>query len=443
MKTFYICGLMLVFAACSKFVATPVPANAITPAAAFSSDGSATATLLGAYSSVLNTESAVYEDAALFSDELLYSTATGAALDAMNNTYDNTVDYSFFSNYYRTIYDCNTILEGLRSSNTLSDSVATMVKGESEFLRGFSHLRLMAFYGNVPLIMSTDVTVTALEPNTARAQILDSIVADLKDAYAVLPATYPTADRVRANKWAAGALLAAAYLYTGDWADAEAVSGQVIASGVYSLPTDLTTVFLKGSNETIWQIWEQNGYTGMGGTWLPTTTTLIYYYVRPGVLSAFETGDKRMTAWLRAGTGGASNLYYPYKYKQRTIVSGTSSEDVVVLRLAEQYLIRAEARAHQGNVSGGLADLNVIRQRAGLAASTVSTADSLLSAVEKERRIELLCEDGHRWFDLNRTGRTAYWLAPVKPTWQAKDTLLPYPQTILLANPKLQQNPGF
>jgi len=446
MKTSYICGLFVLLGglgACNKFVATPVPVNSITPQAVFASDGSATATLLGAYSSVLNTEASVYEEAALFSDELIYGTASGPTEEAMDNTYDNTVDYGFFSNYYRTIYECNAILEGLKTTSALSDSVASMLKGESEFLRAFGHLRLMAFYGNIPLITTTDVTKTALEPNTPVAQILDTVIADLKDAYAILPASYPTADRVRANKWAAGALLAAAYLYKGDWTDAETVAGAVIASGVYSLPTDLNTVFLKSSSETIWQLWEQNGVTGVGSTWLPTSSSSIYYYVRPGVVSAFEPGDLRMTAWLRQGTGGSAGLYYPYKYKQRLANTGSNMEDLVVLRLAEQYLNRAEARAHEGDLSGGLSDLNVIRQRAGLPVSTVSTTDSLLLAVEQERRIEFLCEDGQRWFDLNRTGRASYWLAPVKPGWQARDTLLPYPQSILLANPSLQQNAGY
>lgn len=446
MKTSYICGALVVLGglgACNKFVATPVPVNEISLQGAFATDGSATATLLGAYSSVLNTEGNVYLDGSLFSDELVFSTATGVNEEAMDNSYDNTVDFGFFSGYYKTIYDCNAILEALRTTNRLSDSVAALLKGESEFLRAFSHLRLMAFYGDVPLITTTDVTTTALEPNTPRMQILDTVIADLRDAYATLPAAYPSADRVRANKWAAGALLATAYLYTGDWADAETVSGEVIASGVYSLDTDLTTVFLKGSNETIWQLWEQNGYTGVGSTWLPANAGSVYYYLRPGVVSAFEPGDQRMKAWLMQGTGGSSGLYYPYKYKQRTLNSGGATEDLVVLRLAEQYLIQAEARAQQGNVAGGLSDLNTIRQRAGLPVSTVSTADSLLLAVEQERRIEFLCEDGHRWFDLGRTGRANYWLSPIKPGWQERDTLLPYPQAILLANPSLKQNMGY
>ena len=428
---------------CKKFVDTPVPANELTPDEVFSNDGGATAALLGAYYSVNNTSPSVTEDVSFFSDDLFYPNPTAATQQMENNTYDNTVDYGFFTNYYKTIYNCNAILQAVAASQGLSDSVATQVRAESKFLRAYGHFRLMNFYGSVPLITSTDVTVTALQGNTPVPQIYDTIISDLKDAYASLPAAYPSAGRVRANKWAAGALLARVYLYEKDWSDAETVAGQVIGSGVYTLPADLTTVFLASSNEVIWQLWQQNGYNSVAATWIPTVTTPIYYYARPELVNAIESGDKRKAAWLKAGTGPDSTHYFPYKYKQRTTTTGSNAEDLIELRLAEQYLIRAEARAQENKVSDGLADLNVIRERAGLADTTAADAAMLLLEVEQERRIELMLEDGHRWFDLNRTDRANYWLGALKPTWQARDTLLPFPTTILQTNPNLKQNPGY
>lgn len=428
---------------CNKFVDTPVPANLITPDAVFSSETSAAAALLGAYYSILNTAGGVHLYGTDFSDEII-AVSPGSILDqALNNTYDNTSDYQFFTNFYKTIYNCNAILGAVPRSKTLSDSAVTLLSGESRFLRAYAHFRLMNFYGSIPLITTTNVEVTATEPRTPVALIYDSIISDLKAAYASLPATYPSAERVRANKWAAGALLARVYLYAKDWTDAERVAGQVIGSGIYSLPADLNTVFLKGSNETIWQLWQQNGFTSQASTWIPTQTTNVIYYARPGLLGAISSGDKRKTSWLKAGTGPGSGLYYPYKYKQRTTASGTAMEDLVQLRLAEMYLVRAEARAGLGHVSEGLADVNVIRERAGLSDTTATDAGGLLLEVEQERRIEFMMEDGQRWCDLTRTGRAGFWIGPVKPTWQARDTLLPFPQTILLANPNLKQTPGY
>jgi len=428
---------------CKKFVDTPVPSNQIPPDAVFSSDASATAALMGAYYSVQNTTSTVFLDGSFFSDELLFLNSSGSTDQAINNTYDPTVDYGFFTSYYKTIYNCNAILQSLGNATTLSDSIKTLARGESKFLRAYSHFRLLNFYGSIPLTTTTDVAVTAVQGNTPIARIYDTIISDLRDAYNILPATYPSADRVRANKWAAGAMLARVYLYKKDYANADAVAGQVISSGVYTLPADLNTVFLKGSNETIWQIWQINGYTNLGGTWLPQTpASMIYYYARPQLVNDITSGDLRKTAWLKNGTGPDSVKYYPYKYKLRA-TSASSAEDLVQLRLAEQYLIRAEARAQEGSIADGLADVNVIRRRAGLTDTTAADAAGLLGTIEHERRIELMFEDAHRWCDLNRTGRTTYWLAPIKPTWQARDTLLPIPLTILMTNPNLKQNAGY
>jgi hypothetical protein len=427
---------------CKKFVATPIPSSILQPNQVFASDGSATSALLGGYYSVNGAVSNVYSYASLFSDELIYANASGIVLQAMTNTYDNTTDYGFFTTCYKAIYNCNAILEGLRGNTAVSDSVGKLIRGESEFLRAFCHFRLVSFYGSVPLIETTDVTQTAAEGDSPVSEIMDSVIADLNDAYNLLPATYPSADRVRANKWAVGALLARVYLYNKDWKNAETITTRVIGSGVYSLPTDLNTVFLKSSPEVIWQLWQQNGYNFVASSWLPYSTQ-VYYYARPELLSAIEPGDKRKDAWLKAGIGPDSLHYYPYKYKQRLTNTGTAQEDLVELRLAEQYLIRAEAMAQENNISGGVADLNVIRERAGLSDTTAADASGLLGAIEQERRIELMMESGHRWFDLNRTGRTTLQIAPVKSTWMARDTLLPVPTAILLTNTNLKPTPGY
>src|SRR5207245_162544 len=100
------------------------------------------------------------------------------------------------------------------------------------------------------------------------------------------------------------------------------------------------------------------------------------------------------------------------------------TEYYMMLRLAEQYLIRAEARAQQNNLAGSILDLNVIRTRAGLQNLSASlTQAQVLRAVEQERRIELFAELGHRWLDLKRTGQATAILAPIKPNWNSNAQL--------------------
>jgi hypothetical protein len=129
----------------------------------------------------------------------------------------------------------------------------------------------------------------------------------------------------------------------------------------------------------------------------------------------------------------------PYKYKLRT---GTPvTEYNTVLRLAEQYLIRAEARLNQNKLQAALADINEIRKRAGLAALPQHMAKAEIAlALEKERQLELLGEWGHRWFDLVRTNRAVPVLSKIKADFTVSDQKIPISTSILLTNTHLEQN---
>ncbi len=115
----------------------------------------------------------------------------------------------------------------------------------------------------------------------------------------------------------------------------------------------------------------------------------------------------------------------------------------MVLRFAELYLIRAEARANQDNLEGAIDDLNEIRSRAGLPdLLDTLTKDEVLLAIEKERKLELFTEWGHRWLDLKRTGRALTVLSVTKPEITETDLLYPIPLAAMNTNPNLEQNPG-
>lgn len=118
-------------------------------------------------------------------------------------------------------------------------------------------------------------------------------------------------------------------------------------------------------------------------------------------------------------------------------------EHYVVLRLAEQYLTRAEARAHLNNIPGAIDDLNLVRARAGLTGTDGNDQSSLVTDIFNERRLELFCEWGHRWFDMKRLGLADNILSPIKSDWQPTDTLYPIPFAELQSNPFLKQNAGY
>jgi len=121
-----------------------------------------------------------------------------------------------------------------------------------------------------------------------------------------------------------------------------------------------------------------------------------------------------------------------------------------MFRLAEQYLIRAEARAKQGKVTGAESastDLNVIRNRAGLGNTNATDQTTMLLAIEKENWVELFTEMSNRWFNLKRSGRIDVVFNQEdekKGTWQSYQALYPFPQSELVANPNLlPNNPGY
>ena len=167
------------------------------------------------------------------------------------------------------------------------------------------------------------------------------------------------------------------------------------------------------------------------------------YLLRPELLNDFESGDLRKQYWVAVREFGGDSLYYAFKYK----VYGNYapiSESYVMLRLADQYLIRAEALAEQGNLANALDDLNLVRSRAGLTELSGLSQAELLDAIYHERRIEFFCEFGNRWYDLKRTGRVDAVLGLLKPdTWQSTDALWPIPQNQINQNPALKQNPGY
>jgi hypothetical protein len=220
-------------------------------------------------------------------------------------------------------------------------------------------------------------------------------------------------------------------------------------------------VFLANSKEAIWQLMlpmpsstyatpDGNGFILQGA---PGAGALNSTILTQSFLNTFENGDKRLTAWVSSYTttsGPTINYYYPSKYKVRTSSGPGVSEYEMVLRLAEQYLIRAEAEAEEGDLLDAASDVDVIRTRAGLAnlSDTISSSKQMmLAAILRERQIELFTEWGSRWFDLVRTGAVdsvVSALGPIKNSqWIASDSLYPIPQSDILLNGNLTQNPGY
>jgi hypothetical protein len=462
-----IIGILLIVlcGGCKKIVEVPEPTNSITSSEVYSTEATAEAAVLDIYYDMArgHTNTIAYGnglttfDLGLAADELnYYSSIFTTTYQFQTNALlsNNTVVYSqFWTDPYFDIYVCNGVIEGVQGSTTLSASARAQLTAEAMFLRAFINFYMVNLFGEIPLVTSVNYASTEGLAKVPASQIYTEILSDLHFAQTNLPSDFSGygGQRYRATQWAATALLARVYLYLGNWSGADSAASAVINnSGLFSL-TSLDSVFLANSNEAIWQLEPDNssryataeGYQNIPS---PLSTGVVDYYMTKTLLNAFEPGDQRYINWVDSSKRLGTTYHFPYKYKVKTGTVTDMPEYYMMLRLGEQYLIRAEAGAQGGNnTAGAVADLNAIRIRAGLPAYAGPTDQaSLLSAIAHERQIELFAEWGHRWFDLKRWGNAVSVLTTNKGFSMPEDQLvLPIPLSELEVDPNLTQNPGY
>lgn len=476
-----VCLLAISTTGCKKYLEIPLPATKIAAEGAYSTDRSSAATV--------NNILATLTNGPFFNGASSIGYTTGLYTDEFSNINpNNPTNLAYYtdavvaantgamwSTLYKQIYNANLTIEGVTASNTLTYKQQWL--GEAYFLRALCYFYLTNYYGDVVIATSSDYTINKDLARSPKTEAYKLIVADLIRAQGLLSNDYKdatgitTTSKGRPNKLTATALLARTYLYTGDWVNAEAQANSVISSGTYTLlpATDIDKVFLAASAETIFNFVSttfNQDYNAYNANMLPVipynnlSWNGIAASVSPSLLGAFEKNavtladDRRKTYWLRASTMSASTTtpvvpaqvrYFPNKYKSTVI----GAENIVMFRLAEQYLIRAEARAMQNNLTGAEADIDMIRNRAGLTAGTAGSQADMIKAIMQERRIEFFSEEGNRFFDLKRTGTIDAVMNVVAPAkgvgakWNSFKQYFPITSTDVLANPKLTQTPGY
>ena len=446
---------------CTKFTQVPPPTTEITSSTVYSNNTSAAAVMSGVYSNMMSNANGMTGGSqsigyytGLQADELKNFDPTNVFNALFYTNSLNSNSEIFWPEIYNEIHVSNAVIEGLSNSSGVSDEMRQQLTGEAKFMRAFLHFYAVNFYGDVPLVTTTEFLTNNSISRSPVVQVYQQIIQDLKDAQNSLPSDFVdasglvTTERTRPNKGAASALLARAYLYTAMWDSAETQATSVINSTNYGLDSNLNDVFLANSTEAIWQMqpvvpetntWDAQSYVILGQAEVGLSQNL---------LSSFETGDRRLVNWVDSILLDTI-YYYPYKYKVY-LPGQPLSEYLMVLRLAEQYLIRAEARAQLGDVSGAQTDLNMIRFRAGLTATSASDKQSLLTAILHERQVELFTEWGHRWLDLKRTasvdsvmGTPGNVCAQKGGVWNPDWALFPIALYDLKINQHLTQNPGY
>lgn len=433
-------------ASCEKFIDISTPPNAIGSDNAYVDSASASAVISGIYSGLSSGSRSVFFNSikygAMSADEGYYVSTT-----SFDNFKNNTLAAGnelaeMYLNIYTRIGRTNYAIEGLTATTALPASLRNQLLGEAKFLRAWCYFQMTNFFGKMPLVTNTNAIANSQLPRAEVADVYKQMVTDLTEAKELMRSTYPSAGRSRANRYVAAALLAKVYLYQGNWEASEAAASEVIGNVDYSLVNDLSQVFLNNSSETIWHIsllGLPNQAAIQASEFVPASTPTFVLY--DTLTNTFEANDQRKVFWTQPITWQGKEYHYPYKYKVRQTTTGT--EYPIVFRLAEMYLIRAEARANQNKTEDGVKDINEVRGRAQIGLLPLDTGkEALLAALEHERWVELFTESD-RWFNLKRLNKATEVLSLIKPQWQSFQQLYPIPLQERNANPVLDDNPDY
>lgn len=424
------------FAACESPLEID-PSQSIGDDVALSTARGVELALTGAYRSfqtgaLYDREVTIYPE--MYADNLDFTGTyqTDREMQERTVTPDNVALLNMWEDSYAGINRANNVLDAIPNVDLTAEQ-AEEFRGEALFIRALHYFNLVRYFAGVPLVLEPSRGIESPGARDTQAAVYEQIIDDLVAATPLLPSPGVAG---RASETAAQALLAKVYLETANWEGARDMATAVIGSGLYTLPEDYREVFAtKNSDESIFELqYSVNNSNALAFWYFPQSEGGRRGQAPSAeLIGAFEAGDERLDAQVAYDDGA------PYGIKYWRIQ--TNDDNVIVLRLAEMYLIRAEANARIPGFDPAVvrADIDEVRVRAGLAPlpTTVTAEGDLINAILQERRVELAME-GHRLFDLRRTG-----LGESVLGIPAFRLIFPIPQAELDVNEDLEQNPQY
>ncbi len=406
----------------------------------------------------------------------------------------------YFNFSYQLIARANTVLQKIEENGEFAydaDSEADdWHKGECLFLRSWMYFRLWNVYGTAPLVNDRITEITeAFPPSSTGTELLDQAAIDLKTAIGLLPDSWDDANVGRVTKNSARGLLAKVLVFRGtvagnssDFTDAIAEINSI--SGV-SLTPNFNDNFDAEKENNVESLFEfqanrasgnANPWVGGGNDAFAVIGELNAYYgffdnrgyggnnrsysATESLKNAFETGDPRIDYTLIMDEENHNVLKYILNnaYVPNLVGQGCSMNNPRILRYADVLLLKAEAIVRSGgDLNEAIGLVNQIRQRARLSTPDGTEAavpadhgpqadrDTVLDLIFQERRLELACEEGHRWYDLRRRhlageiDLTTWDFSSVRSDFdfQSFNINMPLPENEVLQSPNLNQNTGY
>ncbi|MBM1106257.1 RagB/SusD family nutrient uptake outer membrane protein [Aurantibacter crassamenti] len=468
-------ALLTVLSSCTDFLELE-PEYLANEASFYQTEADFETAILGNYSELQN----IYNASLLKLTELTTDnayvqwtspTASEFECDEMRLTSANTEINSVWNLSFKTIVRCNTVIEKIENLE-IDESLKRQYQGESYFLRAYNYFNLVRLFGDLPLIEgvfnSPDEIATFDMTRRPISEIYSLIISDLEQASTLLQGV--ELSKSRASSGAAEALLGKVYLTQNNFTEALATLKLVIDSGSYDLQDDYGSMFSNNNDElqeSIFEIKYTSGNIGEGNDFSrlftpPSFNAAIFPGNMNGsgiivptldVRDSYEDGDLRRELSIKDSLllldGTYEQLQYGLKFVDFTVgLAEDGGINFTPLRYADVLLMYAECLNELDRTGEGYPFINAIRDRAGLDDLSGLSKEEFALALEKERRVEFLSE-GHRWFDLVRTGRS---LDVLNSYFQKIGTnfsvtqdelLMPLPQREMDIDPNLKQNPGY
>ncbi|NII28397.1 RagB/SusD family nutrient uptake outer membrane protein [Pseudoflavitalea sp. X16] len=448
MKRSYILLLLagtLSLSACSKFLEED-PNNAIPAEKAITDAGTARAAITGVYDGLQGYYAANYPTlGTITADNVVFNGTLSQYLQLDQNAIptDNVTTVAAYQGIYKTINSANSVITYVPgiTDPLLTQAEKEKILGEAYFARALGYFDLARGWGGVQLQLKPTTNINDAKgiKRSTLDQTYDQVLADLTEAEKLLPEDATT--RNRAQKSTARALRARLHLYRKQWAEAEQYASLVISNTAkYELvpyKSFFTAPFL--SRESVFELtFSANDRNTYWNLWYPSSSG-GQYTLKPSNALVAKLNNPAVGGTRNSLIAGTGSNVYGVLYN----TSATSTDPAYLIRLAELYLIRAEARAQQNKLTGAegaIADLDAVRARAGVPASTAVTKEEILLAIEEENSVEFAFE-AHRWFDLIRTERAGVVLGLTNKNYW----LFPLPYSDVLSDPDLEgkNNPGY
>ncbi|MCH7413499.1 RagB/SusD family nutrient uptake outer membrane protein [Belliella sp. R4-6] len=442
--------VLLLFIGVSCDTLEQEPVNQIEVEGAITTNRNAQLALAGIYDAMQSTNYyglryLYYQDA--YTDNLAHAGTftTDQEVSSRRINPSNLQIRSTWQTMYSVIRNANFVIFSAPDIENISDAQRLAIIAEARFMRSYVYFDMLRVFGGVPLISDFIADTESLDfsPRASVQEVYQFIIDDLTFAETNLGNTANAP--FRARRFAATALLARVYLQQGNNALAAQKASEVISSGTYALQSAYSDIFrIKGNNEMILELNFTNvdGDQSLLAISSDPATGGQKFYLRTDFFNLFQASGNSGDSRFAASVLSASSRLRVVKYFR----SATNDDNVPLIRLAEMYLIRAEANARAAG-TGVLTnvqiidDINMIRSRAGLPSLLLldlPTNAAALTEILQQRRLEFAFE-GHRYTDLQRYGL----VGTLFPANEQFRVIWPIPLQEIEVNQLLEQNPGY